>query len=93
MNASCQVTQLRTEQMHTAPAFQSGLKRLRFGVNTIAIAVTLLATVVTICLNDETKSVASALLAVGFFGCFASLWGFVRHDLRERETHDASDIT
>jgi uncharacterized membrane protein len=79
--------------MRTSPAFHSALKRLRFGVNTVAIAVTLLSTVITICLNDETKSVASALLAVGFFGCFASLWGFVRQDLRERDIHDASDIT
>jgi hypothetical protein len=79
--------------MRTSSAFHSALKRLCFGVNTIAIAVTLLSTVITICLNDETKSVASALLAVGFFGCFALLWGFVRQDLRERDTHDASDIT
>ena len=79
--------------MRTSLAFHSALKRLRFGVNTVAIAVTLLCTVITICLNDETKSAASAFLAIGFFGCFALLWGFVRQDLRERDTHDASDIT
>lgn len=79
--------------MRISPAFHSALKRLRFGVNTVAIAVTLLSTVITICLNGETKSVASALLAVGFFSCFALLWGFVRQDLRERDTYDASNIT
>jgi phosphate/sulfate permease len=78
--------------MRMSPAFHCTLKRLRFGANTVAIAVTLLSTVVTICLNDETKSPASALLAVGFFACFALLWGFVRQDLQERDTRDASDI-
>ena len=79
--------------MRISPALHSNLKRLRFGVNTVAIAVTLLATVITICLNDETRSTASALLAIGFFVCFALLWDFVRQDLQERDTGDAPDIT
>lgn len=81
------------EPMRMSPAFHCTLKRLRFGANTVAIAVTLLSTVVTICLNDETKSPASAFLAVGFLACFALLWQFVRQDLQERDTGDAPDIT
>jgi hypothetical protein len=78
--------------MSASPAFLSTLKRFRFGVNTFAIAVTLLATIITICLNDETRSPASALLAIGFFACFASLWNFVREDLQERDTLADTDL-
>jgi hypothetical protein len=85
-------TQPRTDQMHISPAFHSTLRRLRFGVNTVAISATLLSTIVTICLNHETRSLASAILAACFFACFAFLWGFVREDIQERETLTDTDL-
>ena len=72
--------------MQTSPAFPAILKRIRFGLNTLAISVSLLGTIVTACLNNETRTQASALVALGFFACFVFLWSFVREDIEERET-------